>query len=80
MAWPAVIAAGAAAVGAGLQVYDYIQNADMRRIENEVMSESAAFNKDLLRRARGKFTNAELAQIQQAERTGITSDLWERLG
>ena len=67
----------------GLQYYDYIQNADMRRIENEVMTEGVAFNKDLLRRARGKFTDAELSQIQQANAPAlqaVSGNVSARLG
>ena len=83
MAIATAIIAGTAAIGAGLQVYDYIKNADLRRIQNEVMTESAAFNKDLLRRARGKFTSAELAQIQQANAPAlraISGNVTARLG
>ena len=77
------ILAGAAVLGVGLQYYDYIRNADQRRIQNEVMTESAAFNKDLLRRARGKFTDAELSQIQQANAPAlqaVSGNVSARLG
>ena len=83
MAVVGAILAGAAIVGTGLKVYDYIQNADQRRIQNEVMTESAAFNKDLLRRARGKFTDAELSQIQQANAPAlqaVSGNVSARLG
>ena len=79
----AILGGGAAVAGVGLQVWDYISNSDQRRIQNEVMTEGAAFNKDLLRRARGKFTDAELSQIQQANAPAlqaVSGNVSARLG
>ena len=63
---------GSAVLGTGLKYWDYIQNRDLRKIQNEVFMERATWNKDLLRRARGKFTDSELADIARQNQPALT--------
>ena len=77
------VLATSAAIGAGLKLYDYISNADQRRIAKEVFEEQAVFQKDLLRRARGKWTESELREIERMNQpalTALSGNLSARLG
>ena len=61
----ALIAGGSALANLGLGIYDRIANRDLYRLQQEVLNQQVQFNRDLQRRSRGKFTEAELAMIRQ---------------
>ncbi len=56
-------------VGAGLSVLDkflsLMQTKDIRRIQSRTLDQMVTFNNDLMRRARGKHTKAEMAQLKR---------------
>ena len=58
-----------AGVGAGLNILDrfltHVQTRGLRRLQSQTLDQMTTFNNDLLRRARGKFTDAEIAQIRR---------------
>lgn len=58
-----------AGVGAGLSIIDrfinHVETRELRALQNQTLDQMTQFNNDLLRRARGKFTDAEIAQIKQ---------------
>ena len=47
-------------------IYDRIANRRLYELQEEVLNRQVQFNQDLARRARGKFTDSELAQIRAA--------------
>ena len=55
----------AAGTWAADKAYDYFTNRKLRELQEEVLDQQVQFNNDLARRARGKFTSAEIAQIRR---------------
>ena len=47
------------------KAYDYFTNRRLRELQEEVLDQQVQFNNDLARRARGKFTSTEIAQIRR---------------
>ena len=61
----ALISAGTGLAQVGLGIYDRIANRDLYKLQKEVLDQQVQFNRDLQRRSRGKFTDAELAMIRR---------------
>lgn len=59
----------AAIIGAGVNMIDrylnHLETKDLQAAQNRTLDQMTQFNNDLLRRARGKFTDAEIAQIKR---------------
>ena len=73
MAEPLTLALIAGGLTVGSKIYDHFRTRDLNRLQNEVLNQHAQFNKDLARRARGKFTDAELASIRTAAEPQINA-------
>ena len=73
MAGPLTLALIAGGLTAGSKIYDHFRTRDLYQLQKEVFDQHAQFNKDLARRARGKFTDAELAPIRTATEPQINA-------
>ena len=62
----ALISAGiGAGVSAVQKLWSHYSSRDIRKLQSRTLNQMEMFNNDLLRRARGKFTDAEIAQIKR---------------
>lgn len=83
MAEPVTLALIAGGLTVGSKIYDHFRTRDLSRLQNEVLNQHAQFNKDLARRARGKFTESELAAIRTAAEpqiNAVSANVAARLG
>ena len=83
MAGPLTSALIAGGLTVGSKIYDHFRTRDLYQLQKEVFDQHAQFNKDLARRARGKFTDAELASIRAAAEpqvNAVSANVAARLG
>lgn len=69
--------------GIGSDLYDRFSNRHLRKIQDEVLDQQRQYNADLQRRARGKFTESELAAIRTAAEpqiNAVSANVAARLG
>lgn len=63
----------AGGISAGAKLWDYLASKETRELQNQTLQQMTEFNNDLLRRARGKFTEAEIAQIKRNAEPSINA-------
>lgn len=69
--------------GIGSNLYDRFSSKHLRKIQDEVLDQHRQYNTDLQRRARGKFTESELAAIRAAAEpqiNAVSANVAARLG
>ena len=69
--------------GIGSNLYDRFSSKHLRKIQDEVLDQHRQYNTDLQRRARGKFTESELAVIRAAaepQMNAVSANVAARLG
>lgn len=69
--------------GIGSNIYDRFSSKHLRKIQDEVLDQHRQYNTDLQRRARGKFTESELAAIRTAAEpqiNAVSANVAARLG
>ena len=69
--------------GIGSNLYDRFSSKHLRKIQDEVLDQHRQYNTDLQRRARGKFTESELAAIRAAaepQMNAVSANVAARLG
>ncbi len=69
--------------GIGSNIYDRFSSKHLRKIQDEVLDQHRQYNTDLQRRARGKFTESELAVIRTAAEpqiNAVSANVAARLG
>lgn len=69
--------------GIGSNLYDRFSSKHLRKIQDEVVDQHRQYNTDLQRRARGKFTESELAAIRAAAEpqiNAVSANVAARLG
>ena len=83
-AWGAIATVGLPILAeVGMGIYDRIRNSDLRRVQDDVFNQQIQFNADLQRRARGKFTESELATIKgnaEPQINAVAGNVSARLG